>query len=268
MIKINKLKIENTRFPNGEIKLNEEQIREGAERYRRDALIEFYYRGDESLLELYLVVKYIQDIYENKVVCIYFVYLPYSRQDRQVELSAFTLKYITDWINSWGVLSVNIGEPHSDVGIALVSGVRESLTEDLFNDIKNAIGFDVDKDVLFFPDAGAQKRYSSLKAPHLVGFKHRDWETGEIASLEVCGKVPEAGFTAVIVDDLCSFGGTFLHSARKLKELGAGKIYLIVAHCENNILKGELLDSGLIERVYTTNSIFTEEHDLITVKEI
>lgn len=60
-------------------------------------------------------------------------------------------------------------------------------------------------------------------------------------------------------------GGRFLHSARKLKELGANKIYLYITHCENTILEGELLTSGLIEKVYTTDSIFTKEHEKIEV---
>jgi len=50
-----------------------------------------------------------------------------------------------------------------------------------------------------------------------------------------------------------------------LKELGAKEIYLWVTHCENTILEGELLTSGLIEKVYTTNSIFTKEHEKIEV---
>ena len=53
-----------------------------------------------------------------------------------------------------------------------------------------------------------------------------------------------------------------------LKELGAKEIYLYVTHCENTILEGELLTSGLIEKVYTTNSIFTKEHEKIEVFKI
>jgi ribose-phosphate pyrophosphokinase len=42
-------------------------------------------------------------------------------------------------------------------------------------------------------------------------------------------------------------------------------VYLYVTHCENSILQGEVLTSGLIERVFTTNSILTAEHENITV---
>ena len=63
----------------------------------------------------------------------------------------------------------------------------------------------------------------------------------------------------IIIDDISSRGGTFYHSAKKLKELGANKIYLYITHCEKTILEGEIFSSGLIEKVYTTNSIFFNE---------
>ena len=69
----------------------------------------------------------------------------------------------------------------------------------------------------------------------------------------------------LIIDDICSKGGTFYHSAKKLKELGAKNIYLYISHCENTILQGDLLTSGLIERVFTTDSIFTKSHEKIEV---
>ena len=76
------------------------------------------------------------------------------------------------------------------------------------------------------------------------------------------------GSNVLIVDDICSRGGTFYHSAKALKEAGANKIYLYITHCENTILEGEVLMSGLIEKVYTTNSIFTKEHEKIEVFDI
>ena len=114
------------------------------------------------------------------------------------------------------------------------------------------------------------KRYSGLVSkPYAFGIKKRNWETGKIEGLDVAGSVDKiAGKDILIVDDICSRGGTFYHSAKKLKELGANKIYLYVTHCENTILEGDLLTSGLIEKVYTTNSIFTKEHEMIEVFEL
>lgn len=111
------------------------------------------------------------------------------------------------------------------------------------------------------------KRYSEIiPLPYAFGIKKRDWETGQIQGLDVAGSVHKIEDSKIlIIDDICSRGGTFYHSAKKLKELGAKEIYLYVSHCENTILEGELLTSGLIEKVYTTNSIFTKEHEKIEV---
>ena len=121
--------------------------------------------------------------------------------------------------------------------------------------------------LMFYPDEGAMKRYSGMvKLPYAFGIKKRDWETGKILGLDVSGNVDDiAGKNILIVDDICSRGGTFYHSAKKLKELGANKIYLYVSHCENTILDGDLLTSDLVEKVYTTDSIFTKEHEMIEV---
>ena len=67
------------------------------------------------------------------------------------------------------------------------------------------------------------------------------------------------------MDDISSRGGTFYFSAKKLKELGAKEIYLYISHCENTILEGEVLSSGLIKKVFTTNSIFTKQDERVEV---
>ena len=123
--------------------------------------------------------------------------------------------------------------------------------------------------LLFYPDEGAMKRYSAMcDKPYVFGMKKRDWTTGQIQGLDVQGQTELIkGSKVLIVDDICSRGGTFYHSAKALKNLGAGEIYLYVSHCENSILEGDLLTSNLVETVFTTNSIFTKQHEKITVME-
>ena len=116
--------------------------------------------------------------------------------------------------------------------------------------------------MLFFPDEGSVKRYFNLPkycGSYAFGIKRRNWVTGKIEGLDVAGDVEKIkGRNILIVDDICSKGGTFYHSALKLKELGATNIYLYVTHCENSIYDGELLkNNGLIEKIYTTDSILT-----------
>ena len=135
-------------------------------------------------------------------------------------------------------------------------------------------------DVIYFPDAGAMKRYEGTvhwaldrvgcKAYIIHGDKKREWKTGKILGLDVTGYPPKDG-KILMIDDICSYGGTMFYSAKKLKELGAGDIDMYVSHCENSILdqeRGHLFDDhDLIHMVYTTDSIFTGKHDKITVLE-
>ena len=135
--------------------------------------------------------------------------------------------------------------------------------------IEKAINGCSDTPILFYPDTGSAKRYSDmLILPYACGIKHRA-KTGDIESLTVSDNgIDLQGKTILIVDDICSRGGTFLRSAKKLKELGVDKIYLYITHCENTILEGDLLTSGLIERVFTTDSIFRKSHEKIEVFQI
>ena len=66
-----------------------------------------------------------------------------------------------------------------------------------------------------------------------------------------------------IRDDICSYGGTFVTAAKELRKRGVEEIVLFVSHCENNILKGEVFD--YVDRVFTTDSIFTGCHPQITI---
>lgn len=83
--------------------------------------------------------------------------------------------------------------------------------------------------------------------------------------LELVGADKVAGSTVLIVDDICSRGGTFTHTAKALKDAGADEIYLYVTHCENTIRDGSVLTDGLITHVFTSDSIFRGEHEKVSV---
>jgi ribose-phosphate pyrophosphokinase len=186
--------------------------------------------------------------------------------DRVEGNSVFTLKYITDFINSLNFKEVIVIEPHSDVTPALLNNCRSVFPSfDILNNVMKEVNFNKDKDYLFFPDQGAAKRYGKTKGfKQLVGFKERDFQTGKINKLQVIGDIQEQGFKVIIQDDLCSYGGTFLMSGNKLKELGASEIYLLVTHCENSIYQGELLkENSPIDKIFTTDSILTLGTDKI-----
>lgn len=274
MIKINNVIVNNDSFPNGELKIDEKFF-QNLKKLLSDITIDFHFEGNKDLTDLILIVSYIYDQTKMKPI-LNMKYMPYSRMDRQKieknylyndKKTAFTLKYICNVINTLPLKLIRIFEPHSDVCCALLNNVEIKYpTVDLLREAMIENNYDKKRDIIFYPDAGAQKRYTDLlKYPNVVGFKHRNWENGKIEKLEVCGDLPEKGFNVYIVDDLCSFGGTFILAAEKLKELGANKIFLIVGHCENSIVKGKIPESDLIATVYTTNSIFTERLNKVKV---
>lgn len=174
------------------------------------------------------------------------------------ENELFTLKYFAQTINSLHFGRVEVLDPHSDVSAALFNKVHVESPNRMIEDTVKKIASD--NLMMFYPDAGSMKRYSSaVHLPYAFGIKNRDWETGEIKGLDLSGEINQLpGKDILIVDDICSRGGTFYYSAKKLKETGVNKIYLYVTHCENTIYDGELLKSnGLIEKIYTTDTILT-----------
>ncbi|MFD0587645.1 ribose-phosphate pyrophosphokinase [Paenibacillus sp. GCM10027627] len=255
MIKLNGKVLDFEKFPNGETRVNGEQINV----YQEDVnQIEFKYKDDSDLIKLLFVKRHLDKLNTRTYLIVY--YMPYSRMDRVEGDSVFTLKYVSELINSLNFEQVTIVEPHSDVTPALINkskAIYPSLN--LLKDVVKEVGFNADTDYLFFPDQGAAKRYSKIEGyKSLVGFKERDFQTGQINSLQLVGEKPQHGFKAIIVDDLCSFGGTFILSAEQLKAAGATEIYLLVAHCEESIYKGKIFNTDLINKVFTTNTIIKE----------
>ena len=259
MIKVNGIVIEANQFPDHTLLVKAPTLRGHGEW----AHIVWNYENDAELFTLICLRKH----YNQADVTLWMMYCPHARMDRVKDTrDVFTLKYFAEVINDLNFKQVNILDPHSPVCTALINNVRVISSE---NYIKDAI-LECKPNILFYPDEGAMKRYSEMvEMEYAFGIKRRDWATGKIEGLDVAGCTNKIeGSRILIVDDICSRGGTFYYSAKKLKELGAKDIYLYISHCENTILEGELLTSGLIEKVYTTNSIFTKEHEKIEVFEI
>lgn len=260
MIKLNGKIIEQNHFPDGTLLMKCDPNKYAV------STITWQYESDAELFSLYSLKKHLDCVVPGWNNYLYIPYLPNARQDRvKTTEDIFTLKYFAEIINSLNFKKVYVIDPHSSVSEALINNIEVVSPQVFITQVLDKIY--THNLLMFYPDEGAMKRYSGMiNNPYAFGIKKRNWETGKIEGLDVSGAVDQiAGKDILIVDDICSRGGTFYHSAKKLKELGANKIYLYITHCENTILEGELLTSGLIEKVYTTNSIFTKEHKKIEV---
>jgi len=269
MIKLNGKRITVKQFPNGESLFEKSEIHN---HIKFHSVIEWYYESNAEMFELMIIKSEIDDSFNSNVDLV-IKYMPYSRMDRDNENYVFTLKHMAKFINSLGFNGITVIEAHSDVTLALLNKVSgETYTVQHVVQIMNSLNLTNEDVVLFFPDAGAQKRYGSMfSIENLVGFKQRDFKTGEIKDLQIMGKA-DTSKTVIIVDDLCSKGGTFMQSSKKLTDMGFSDIYLYTTHCENTIYQGDIFKTDYIKHVYTTDSIFKldekQSTDKITVFKI
>lgn len=265
MIKLNGKKVELGRFPDGTLLMKEAVSKDF--KGNRSAEITWIFENNEELVALIYLTRHLQSHGVDNIHLV-MPYIPNARQDRvKTDEDIFTLKYFAEIINSLSFKSVRVLDPHSSVSEALIDCIIiDSPKENIDNVIKRVEATDRPL-IMFYPDEGAMKRYSGMiNKPFTFGIKRRDWSTGEIRGLDVSGMTEQInGSDILIVDDISSRGGTFFFSAKALKEMGANDIYLYVSHCENTILEGEVLTSGLIKKVFTTGSIFTKEHERIEV---
>ncbi len=265
MLKLNGQTVALGQFPDGTMLMK--QAAPEAEK----VTVSWFYENDRELVALIYLANHLK-AHGCRNVHLYMPYIPNARQDRvKTGEDVFTLKYFAGIINSLGFQSVTVLDPHSSVSEALIDNIviqkPTAYIEAAIAEIAKAEG---EKPSMFYPDEGAGKRYSGMiPLPYAFGIKKRDWKTGTILGLDVAGDVENIrGKNILIVDDICSKGGTFYFSAKKLKELGAKHIYLHITHCENTIFEGELLEGDLIQKIYTTDSLLTKTHPIIETRQL
>jgi ribose-phosphate pyrophosphokinase len=124
--------------------------------------------------------------------------------------------------------------------------------------------------VVVAPDAGSVKRArqwaTRLKAPLAIADKRR-LDHGEAAEIvDLMGSVD--GRTALIVDDFVISGGTLADCARVLMERGTKAVYAAVSHGLMADRARETLDRSPIQRLFMTDSVETQPHELSTKVEV
>lgn len=263
MIKVNGKEVKYKRFLDGTI-----NIKGDVSLSNSRVIISWHYANDAEFMGVAFLAKYYQA--QGCQVALFLPYVPNARMDRVEEHGdIFSMKYFGELINSLNFTDVYIVDPHSSVVPAVIRNCSILNFETNIRDIviKKIISQTGDMPILFYPDAGAMKRYSKDIPEGIIhvafGYKKRDWKTGNILGLDIFGVKTDKieGKDVLIQDDICSKGGTFYYSALTLKEMGARNIYLYVSHLENSVFFGEfaeqknLLETGLIEHIFTTDSI-------------
>lgn len=247
-------------------------------KFNNDYNVEVRYKDSSTFIKLLLLDSVLEKTnYKFNYV---FWYLPYSRMDRiKDQGTAFSLKIIAELINNLkSKRKIYTLDSHSDVSLALINNIEDINSRFSFAEkiLSSRPGMKAAK-ILVFPDSGARKRFGDNKFLNtfnsiIVCEKNRDFNTGKI--LNVIAKIEKSDDMinysipkeVYIIDDICSYGGTFIAVKKAVKELlkkSKLEFNLIVTHTEDVIEKGEVLKE--YNEVFTTDSLITIEHPKINI---
>ena len=251
------------KFPGGEIhfKLKQNKIDE-FKRYQDNIRINVRLNDNDNLIFLSIVVDTLRKYFENELE-LYIPYMLYQQADRDFGLGeCFSLKTITNFINSMEFSKVYVFDPHSDVTPALLNncrvisnfdfilGVLRDMLDTKF--IDHSMTDKINNLVIVSPDAGAFKKIFKLcekmnfKGEIVTCSKSRNHNTGEITTV-----VPKFDSTksVLIIDDIALGSRTFFNIRN---EISNENVFLAVSHGIFN----ENVDKLETEftKVYTTNS--------------
>lgn len=238
------------------------------------ATILWKYDDESELSTLIYITRHLKNECHIKLY-LTMPYLPNARMDRiHDSTECFTLRAFADVINWLEFIEVTVFDVHSDVSAALIDRIRIVSARRFIKGALEEMDATPQDTVLYFPDAGAAKRYSGMvpEMKYCYGIKHRDWDTGKITGLHVeTNGLDLAGKRILMIDDIIAYGGSMAYGASELKKMGISDIYAYASHTENSVLNHEcgtlihLLECDVVTRLFTTDSLFRGNHEKITV---
>ena len=218
----------------------------------------WHYENDAELF----TIGSIREYYMGRPCRLYIPYLPHARMDRvKNEEDVFTLKAFARYINALNFSVVYVWDAHSSVGPALIDRCVDVPAQNYIEEAIKKLSYAKGNLCLFFPDEGAQQRYGTMfpDYPQAFGIKKRNWETGKIEGYMIVGEEVVKNKEVLIIDDICSYGNTFIKAAEALDKAGASGVNLYITHCEDAISKGDVFKCAIIDNIFTTNSLVRSE---------
>lgn len=293
MIYVNGKEVEFINLPNKERRLDLPKDMVTKDIHEDVDNVYWKYEDDKSIFELLLLDSSIKS-YGGKYN-LYIGYMPYSRMDRtENEGTAFSLDIMTT-ILTQNLLAVNylfILDPHSEVTLKQLNQKSkpeyeqyeydfasefEYLEDEDDNDnndkevqfyslAKNVFDYtkvDLNSAWIVFPDKGASKRYNTSDYPNvIICDKIRDFATGKVqtitAHIEKQTFTPKKDAPIIIIDDLCSYGGTFVGVIKAIEKdlnIKSKNNWLIVSHAEEAMIVADIPKT--FQKVFSTDSIAT-----------
>lgn len=247
-------------FSGGELQV---QIPGMPERVSGDIRVIARLQSSDDIVRLVLVSEILDRAHRKGDRVLVVPYFPFARQDRVMQpAEAFSLKAVARLMNSLSFDEVIVCDPHSDVTAALVNNVRVIPQLELVAAHSKLSELLQEKPaVIIAPDAGATKKAFSISQrfgqPLVTAAKIRDKSTGAIIRTEVPTSPWIAGHDAIIVDDICDGGRTFVELTKVLKSEGVRQVFLYVTH--GIFSQGLGVFKGLIDAVYTTDAFLSPD---------
>ena len=259
MIYLNKHEVKYITFPN-----NERRLDLNKELLATDNNVLWKYENDSSIFELFLFDNAMKSIGATYTLTV--GYMPYSRMDRiQNHGTAFSLDVLTRLMSQLqSVNDIKILDPHSPVTLEKFKEYGISAKEFEFsmaNDVLQYTKLDSNNAWFVFPDKGAANRYDCNSYPNsIICEKVRNFQTGKIESIKAHiykqTTTPTEDAPLIIIDDLCSYGGTFVGAVAAVKNdlnIDTPNRWLIITHAEEAIDFGQVPTT--FSKIFTTDSI-------------
>lgn len=275
MLYLNNNKVEFITFPNQEKRLD--LPLEFVNNLHENVVL-WDYETDASIFELLLFDEVMAKLKHTYKLVI--GYMPYSRMDRVHEVNtAFSLKVLIQLLSEQtsALKEVFVLDPHSPETLSKFKeyGMKaQEIDYSLADEVMEFANVNLDETWIAFPDRGAANRYDYSKYPNvIICEKTRNFATGAIESVKAKITRSKSSITKemnpnlIVIDDLCSYGGTFvkaLEAIETLPTINFDEAWLVVTHAEKALEKGKVLEK--YDKVFCTDSISVpaESKDMTT----
>ena len=254
MIKYNGKKINVTRFPDKTSQVW--QLGDFVHPRFGNNRVDWHFEGEHETF------PFLQLVHLTKPDEVYIPYMPYARQDKEVDnessfaLSTFLncLSGVTNHYCKFASIDVHNEKPLNEAfGTTHFKSVYpESLK-------KVVEGYDL----VIFPDKGAKTRYADTFGGPMTAYceKVRDQQTGYITSYNTFGldrKIDR--LKVMVVDDLCDGGATFNILAESLLNTNGITCPITLDLCVTHGLFSKGVDTLLqnYDQIFTSDSLFHE----------
>lgn len=166
------------------------------------------YESEKEVIHIFQLLHLIKE--RDLELDLHIPYFPYARQDKSIgENSCFALDTFCTIVNTLinpnktRIFTFDIHNPrHIKLPKVLVN-IKPTFSKFLHN-----------YDVVIFPDISAKARYKVLNTDTITFHKKRDLNTGKLSYYQSTFDVQ--GRKALVIDDICDGGATFIELAKLL----------------------------------------------------